>query len=141
MTVQTLDRPTTYTSNGATAPPTERRWETDYDDSARETIAFCRHYIANATKPLLPGHHLMHLIATMASHLDELHHSPTAVPAESGSTTRRTTSGPPATDKQVRAIYAIGTTKAHLTDTEIEERCQDVYGLLPHELTKQEASQ
>lgn len=49
--------------------------------------------------------------------------------------------GATATEKQVKAIYAIGRAAKKYTPTQVEERCTEVFGVRPSELTKAEASQ
>ena len=50
-------------------------------------------------------------------------------------------SGGAATDKQVKAIYAIGRASKRLSEREVDDQCVEVFGVLPKELTKGEASQ
>ena len=45
-----------------------------------------------------------------------------------------------ATPAQLKLVYLSGTRDAHLTEEEIEERCQEQYGRVPMQLTKREAS-
>jgi len=45
------------------------------------------------------------------------------------------------TDKQLKAIYAIGRAARHLAEPEVEARCQELYHCRPSELSKVEASQ
>lgn len=46
-----------------------------------------------------------------------------------------------ASDKQVKAIYAIGRAAKRLSEGQVDERCVDIFGVRPTELTKSEASQ
>ncbi|HMA34839.1 MAG TPA: hypothetical protein VKY74_10210 [Chloroflexia bacterium] len=45
------------------------------------------------------------------------------------------------TDKQLKAIYAIARAARHLSEAEVEARCQELYHCPPDELSKVEASQ
>jgi hypothetical protein len=47
----------------------------------------------------------------------------------------------PLTDKQLKAIYAIGRNKAHLGEDELDARCQAQYGCRPADLSRTEASE
>ncbi|HEY8491841.1 MAG TPA: hypothetical protein VIO14_12705 [Dehalococcoidia bacterium] len=49
--------------------------------------------------------------------------------------------GLPATEPQVKAIYAIARGTYALDDAEIEERCRERYGVRPSELTRRQASE
>jgi uncharacterized protein YbdZ (MbtH family) len=49
--------------------------------------------------------------------------------------------GSGATEKQIKAIYAIGRTNKRLTESQVDDRCAEVFGVAPAELTKAEASQ
>lgn len=46
-----------------------------------------------------------------------------------------------ATEKQVKAIYAIGRASKRLSESQVDDRCAEVFGVRPNELTKAEASQ
>lgn len=46
-----------------------------------------------------------------------------------------------ATEKQVKAIYAIGRASKRLSESQVDDRCDEVFGVRPTELTKAEASQ
>ena len=46
-----------------------------------------------------------------------------------------------ATEKQLKAIYAIAQAELHMDKGEVEARCQDIYGYAPGELSRWEASQ
>ncbi len=48
---------------------------------------------------------------------------------------------PPLTDKQLKAIYAIGRNVAHLSEEEIDARCQAQFGCRPSALSRTDASQ
>jgi hypothetical protein len=50
-------------------------------------------------------------------------------------------SGSVATEKQVKAIYAIGRASKRLSESQVDDRCAEVFGVRPTELTKAEASQ
>lgn len=50
-------------------------------------------------------------------------------------------SGSAATEKQVKAIYAIGRASKRLSEGQVDDRCAEVFGVRPPELTKAEASQ
>ncbi|MEO8289195.1 MAG: hypothetical protein ABI670_22530 [Chloroflexota bacterium] len=50
-------------------------------------------------------------------------------------------SGSAATEKQVKAIYAIGRASKRLSESQVDDRCAEVFGVRPNELTKAEASQ
>jgi hypothetical protein len=45
------------------------------------------------------------------------------------------------TDKQLKAIYAIARAARHLSENEVDARCQELYGCAPSDLSKLEASQ
>jgi uncharacterized protein YbdZ (MbtH family) len=49
--------------------------------------------------------------------------------------------GSSATEKQIKAIYAIGRASKRLSESQVDDRCSEVFGILPAELTKAEASQ
>lgn len=49
--------------------------------------------------------------------------------------------GNAATEKQVKAIYAIGRASKRLSEDQVNDRCAEVFGVRPNELTKAEASQ
>jgi uncharacterized protein YbdZ (MbtH family) len=61
---------------------------------------------------------------------DEFDHLPEVTPAGSG-----------ATEKQLKAIYAIGRASKRLSESQVDDRCAEVFGVRPNELTKAEASQ
>jgi hypothetical protein len=46
-----------------------------------------------------------------------------------------------ATEKQLKAIYAIGQGNLHLSKAELDAKCKDIYGYSPQELSRWEASQ
>ena len=48
--------------------------------------------------------------------------------------------GEPVTEKQLTAIYAVGRAKLHLSKGQVDDRCVELYGVKPLELTKNEAS-
>lgn len=50
-------------------------------------------------------------------------------------------SGSAATEKQLKAIYAIGRASKRLSEAQVDDRCAEVFGVRPNELTKAEASQ
>jgi uncharacterized protein YbdZ (MbtH family) len=45
------------------------------------------------------------------------------------------------TEKQLKAIYAIGRAGKRLSELQVDDRCAEVFGVRPNELTKAEASQ
>jgi hypothetical protein len=49
--------------------------------------------------------------------------------------------GSGATEKQIKAIYAIGRASKRLSESQVGDRCAEVFGVAPAELTKAEASQ
>ncbi|MDQ6693734.1 MAG: hypothetical protein M3014_04835 [Chloroflexota bacterium] len=49
--------------------------------------------------------------------------------------------GSAATEKQVKAIYAIGRASKRLSESQVDDRSTEVFGVKPAELTKAEASQ
>jgi len=49
--------------------------------------------------------------------------------------------GSAATEKQLKAIYAIGRASKRLSEGQVDDRCAEVFGVRPAELTKAEASQ
>ena len=49
--------------------------------------------------------------------------------------------GSAATEKQLKAIYAIGRASKRLSESQVDDRCAEVFGVKPSELTKAEASQ
>jgi uncharacterized protein YbdZ (MbtH family) len=49
--------------------------------------------------------------------------------------------GSGATEKQIKAIYAIGRASKRLSESQVDDRSVEVFGLTPAELTKAEASQ
>jgi uncharacterized protein YbdZ (MbtH family) len=49
--------------------------------------------------------------------------------------------GTVATEKQLKAIYAIGRASKRLSESQVDDRCAEVFGVRPNELTKAEASQ
>lgn len=50
-------------------------------------------------------------------------------------------SGSAATEKQIKAIYAIGRASKRLSESQVDDRAVEVFGVRPQELTKAEASQ
>lgn len=52
-----------------------------------------------------------------------------------------TPNGSAATEKQLKAIYAIGRASKRLSEGQVDDRCAEVFGVRPSELTKAEASQ
>ncbi len=50
-------------------------------------------------------------------------------------------SGSEATEKQVKAIYVIGRASKRLSESQVDDRCAEIFGVKPTELTKAEASQ
>jgi uncharacterized protein YbdZ (MbtH family) len=50
-------------------------------------------------------------------------------------------SGSAATEKQIKAIYAIGRASKRLSEGQVDDRSVEIFGVRPHELTKAEASQ
>jgi uncharacterized protein YbdZ (MbtH family) len=49
--------------------------------------------------------------------------------------------GSAATEKQLKAIYAIGRASKRLSESQVDDRCAEIFGVRPNELTKAEASQ
>ena len=49
--------------------------------------------------------------------------------------------GSVATEKQVKAIYAIGRASKRLSESQVDDHCAEIFGVRPVELTKAEASQ
>jgi len=49
--------------------------------------------------------------------------------------------GSAATEKQIKAIYAIGRASKRLSESQVDDRSVEVFGVAPSELTKAEASQ
>jgi uncharacterized protein YbdZ (MbtH family) len=49
--------------------------------------------------------------------------------------------GSGATEKQIKAIYAIGRASKRLSESQVDDRCAELFGISPAELTKAEASQ
>jgi hypothetical protein len=49
--------------------------------------------------------------------------------------------GESATGPQVKAIYAIGRSRGSRPEVDVEERCQQLYGCLPADLSKRQASE
>jgi hypothetical protein len=49
--------------------------------------------------------------------------------------------GSAVTEKQLKAIYAIGRASKRLSESQVDDRCGEVFGVRPSELTKAEASQ
>jgi uncharacterized protein YbdZ (MbtH family) len=52
-----------------------------------------------------------------------------------------TPAGSALTEKQLKAIYAIGRANMRLSEQQVDDRCAEVFGIRPTELTKAEASQ
>jgi uncharacterized protein YbdZ (MbtH family) len=50
-------------------------------------------------------------------------------------------SGSEVTEKQLKAIYAIGRASKRLSEDQVDDRCAEIFGVRPAELTKAEASQ
>jgi hypothetical protein len=65
--------------------------------------------------------------------------SPVAAPA--GLKVIRDAPGAGATPSQVKAIYAIARSQPAMGDSGVERRCRAVYGRLPAELTRRQASE
>lgn len=75
---------------------------------------------------------------------DKVVDSPVARPegrSRNGGPFRSRREGLPATEPQVKAIYAIARGTYALDDEEIEERCRERYGVAPSELTRRQASE
>jgi uncharacterized protein YbdZ (MbtH family) len=49
--------------------------------------------------------------------------------------------GSAANEKQLKAIYAIGRASKRLSESQVDDRCAEIFGVRPNELTKAEASQ
>lgn len=49
--------------------------------------------------------------------------------------------GSAATEKQIKAVYSIGRAARRMSEGQVNDRCVEVWGVLPTELTKAEASQ
>jgi hypothetical protein len=49
--------------------------------------------------------------------------------------------GSAVTEKQLKAIYAIGRASKRLSESQVDDRCAELFGVKPSELTKAEASQ
>ncbi len=66
-----------------------------------------------------------------------------SVPAEEPATSQRVTSPVSglATPAQVRAIYSIARDQHNLTESEVDERSNALFGAPPHELTRKQASE
>ena len=52
-----------------------------------------------------------------------------------------TPAGSALTEKQLKAIYAIGRAGKRLSEQQVDDRCAEIFGVRPNELTKAEASQ
>jgi len=67
------------------------------------------------------------------------------IPAEEDDFDQLPAAGSPngsgATEKQIKAIYVIGRTSKRLSESQVDDRCNELFGILPAELTKAEASQ
>ncbi len=68
----------------------------------------------------------------MPAEVDDFDRLPSAEVAPSGSA---------ATEKQIKAIYAIGRASKRLSESQVDDRCTEIFGVRPTELTKSEASQ
>ena len=64
-----------------------------------------------------------------------------AVPASAPAYGQGSRPGGTVTDKQLKAIYAIARAARHLSEQEVDARCQELYHCRPDELSKVEASQ
>jgi hypothetical protein len=66
---------------------------------------------------------------------------PATNPNGNGAAPRPAANGNSLTDKQLKAIYAIGRAAQHLAEDEVDARCQAAFGCRPEELSRLEASQ
>ena len=67
--------------------------------------------------------------------------SDSTIHQSAGATASTSSSGSGATEKQIKAIYAIGRASKRLSESQVDDRCAELFGILPAELTKAEASQ
>ena len=63
------------------------------------------------------------------------------LPAGGDEFDRLPASGPGVTDKQLKAIYAIGRASKRLSESQVDDRCIEIFGVPPAQLSRGEASQ
>lgn len=117
--------------------PTIAGWVAQYDDHYRKLITACRQYAAHHSEAGLPGHYLMLLVNALAAHIDEL--TGQSPPSDDPALLRDPVPSVTATDKQLKAIYAIGRSRG-LSEADIDADCLERYAVKPLLLTKAEAS-
>jgi hypothetical protein len=66
---------------------------------------------------------------------------PPSAPHGNPAPARPAANGNSLTEKQLKAIYAIGRAAQHLSEDEVDARCQAAFGCRPEELSRLEASQ
>lgn len=133
-------------------------WTTKISDKARAQVRFARVYVTQHQEAGIPGHYMVLTIGELARLLDKLTAEAEAVAGEApeedipffeepaaaeqaGAPTIKFALEGAVTDKQIKAIYAIGRNIKRLSESEVEDRCAEVFGVPPSELTKAEASQ
>jgi hypothetical protein len=153
MTAQSPAQPATQSKIQSPNSKIEYSWLDQFSDREQALIAACRDYATNHAEAGLPGHYLMLVTANLASLLDHLVEQFDLTFAPVRDDTKEQPAPPrwlptpanpamhsPATDKQLKAIYAIGKARS-LTEEEIESRSLLRFELRPHELTKAQASE
>lgn len=127
-------------------------WLERYNGHEQLQIAACRSYAANFSGASLPEHNLMLLVAALSAQLDEAHRlldgisrddappddpdymSVPPVPARPLSTEA------PATERQIKAIYAIARAARGWHPERLDEECGRLFGVPPEDLTIRQAS-
>lgn len=131
-------------------------WRQALSDEDKATLAVAT-FVAKmpAGAPVrIPGVNLLLLVSRLAEWLDtstgpqqqrmpmaDNAPAPLPPPAEIDDVPSPNTYSVHATEKQVKAIYAIGRAQLRLSETQVDDKCAEMFGVTPNELTKQEASQ
>jgi hypothetical protein len=132
---------------------TMETWLERYNRRDQVRIAACRSYAASFSDAGLPGHNLMLLVATLSAQLEEAQrllngmppddappddagYMPVPVPVPE----RPLTTEAPATERQIKAIYAIARAARGWHPERLDEECGRLFHVPPEELTIRQAS-
>jgi hypothetical protein len=111
------------------------KWLESYDERQRKIIGACVNYAEQYPDTGLPGHNLMLIIARMAEQLGKSEEAGQDIP-ELGPPP-----GEPATEKQVKYAYFLGSSVGGWDADRVDQACAQLYrGRVPAQLTKTEIS-
>ncbi len=79
--------------------------------------------------------------AAKGGDIADVDHGADNVTAITSTSDSRGTGARGATEKQLKAIYAIAQSGLHMAKFEVDAKCQDIYGYAPQDLSRWEASQ